>query len=336
MFRERNPLPLGIIVLVWLAASILLVLNINGVVGMFGRQYTAVLPEAAGLTQGAPVRVSGMTVGRVGTVELGDEGVVVRFSLTNAHITLGDETTATVSVETVLGDKALVLESAGNGELASGAQIPLERTTAPYDVNEALGDLQRETEAIDVRAVAKAMDTVSETLEGVTPAFSQAVNGVSRLSQTVSSRDAALQSLLRNASSFSKVLAGRSDDLTAIMKDGSKLFTALTERRRDIKALLTNVTTMSQELRGLVKDNEQIIGPALEQLNKVVAVLQENEQNITKILTGLSTYVTGMGEVVAGGPFFNATLQNLLPGNLLQPDLSALGFKDPMLEGAGR
>ena len=62
MFRERDPLPLGAIVLVWLIASVAIVLNINNVIGSFGRHYTAELAEAAGLKQGDPVRVSGLKV----------------------------------------------------------------------------------------------------------------------------------------------------------------------------------------------------------------------------------------------------------------------------------
>lgn len=326
MFRERNPLPLGLVVVVWLVAMVLVVLNINGVVGLFGSKYSVMLPEAAGIKQGDPVRVSGLTVGRVGEVRLEGEGVLVDFSVTDTGVALGSETSAEVSVETVLGDKALVLTSGGDGTLAGGARIPMERASVPYDVNDALTDLQTETEAIDVDTVATALKTVAGTLEGAAPELSNAITGMSRLSLTISSRDDSLRSLLANAEGFSDVLADRSGDLTALMRDGNVLFRELLERRQDITALLVNLSAMATELRGLVADNEDTIGPALKELNNVISTLQDNKANISETLRGLSVYATGLGEVVSSGEFFSSYLQNLLPGNMLQPNPSELGL----------
>jgi len=316
-FRERDPLPLGIGAVVVLVLVLLLVLNINGVVGVFGHHYSAELAEAGGLKPGDPVRVSGLKVGRVGTVKLGDKGVIVEFTISNGDIRLGSRTTAAVEVATVLGDKALVLKSAGGGELAG--RIPMSRTTSPYDVSEALSQLTEETGKIDIDQLAKALNTVSSTVDGVTPEFRSAITGIGRLSATIGSRDATLRALLDHANSFSKVLADRSEDMTALVKDGNALFSELLRRRQDISTLLVNVSGMSRELSALVDQNAKVIGPALRELNGVVRTLRANKSNIEKSLRGLAVYATGLGEVVGSGPFFTAYLQNILPGNMFPP-----------------
>ncbi|MFL6024099.1 MAG: MCE family protein [Marmoricola sp.] len=316
-FRERDPLPLGLGLVVSLVLVILLVLNINNVVGLFGRHYSAEIAEAGGIKQGDPVRVSGLKVGHVGSVKLGAKGVIVEFTISNGDIHLGSKTTAAIEVATVLGDKALVLKSAGGGDLQG--RIPLSRTTSPYDVSEALSQLTVETGKIDIDQLAKAFNTVSTTLDGVTPEFKAALTGIGRLSETIGSRDATLRALLDHANSFSKVLADRSDDLTALVKDGNLLFAELLHRRQDISTLLTNVSGMSRQLSALVDQNAKVIGPALRELNGVVRTLQANKTNIDKSLRGLAVYATGLGEVVGSGPFFTAYLQNLLPGNMLPP-----------------
>lgn len=339
MFRERNPLPLGVVVVVTVLLVVLTVLHIDGLVDAFGRQYRVMLPEAAGLKQGDPVRVSGLHVGRVGAVELSGEGVLVEFSVTDANVELGDRTTAKVSVETVLGDKALELTSTGSGTLAEGSTIPMDRASVPYDVTDALSDLQNESSRIDVDKVATALDAVADTVDGATPELRSALEGISRLSSTINSRDTTLRSLLSHADQFSKILADRSDDMTALVKDGNLLFGELLKRRSDIASLLTNLSTMSRELTGLVHDNASTLGPALDGLDRVIGTLQQNKHQISAALRGMSVYVTGLGEVVGSGPFFTAYLQNLLPGNLMDPDLGAL---DPsrilgkQANGAGR
>ncbi len=330
MFRERNPLPLGLVVVVWLVAGVLLVMDASSVMRLWGRHYEAVLPEAAGLTAGDPVRVSGLHVGRVDSVELGDEsggGVRVEFTISETGIELGDETTAEVSVDTVLGDKALQLTSEGDGQLADGATIPIERTSAPYDVSDALTDLHDEAEAIDVDRVAGALDQVARTVQGATPELRQALRGVGRISATISRRDDALRELLANANVFTDILADRSGDMTALVRQGNLLFGELAARREDISSLLANLSAMAQQLSGFVEDNEAELGSALDGLNQVIDTLRANKRNISASLSGMSVYLTGMGEVVSSGEFFSAYVQNLLPGNLLQPDLDR--FRDP-------
>jgi phospholipid/cholesterol/gamma-HCH transport system substrate-binding protein len=328
MFRERNPLPLGIVTVATIAAVLLAVLHINSIVGAFGSTYRAELPEAAGLKQGDPVIVSGLKVGRVKAVELGKTGggVIVTFTVNNGDVTLGAKSKASVSVETVLGDKSFEVVSDGGGTLKKGSTIPLSRTSAPYDISEVLTDLTNETTKIDTAQLAKALDTVSDTVDASAPEIEHAFTGVSRLSETIASRDSALRELLDHADAFSEVLADRSEDLTRVVRDGNTLFKVLAERRDEIHALLVNVTAMTKELRGVVKDNKKTLKPTLRSLDGVLATLKKNEANIDKALRGVSIYATGLGEVVSSGEFFTAYLQNLLPGNLFPPALDMSGL----------
>jgi phospholipid/cholesterol/gamma-HCH transport system substrate-binding protein len=319
MFRERDPLPFGIGAVIGVIVVVALVLNINTVIGLFGRHYAAEFSEAGGIKQGDPVRVSGLKVGRVSSVSLGGAGVMVDFTINNGDVQLGSRTTALIEVATVLGDKALVLTSAGAGSL--DGTIPLSRTTAPYDVSQALSTLTRTAGQIDIGQVSKALTTVSSTLSGATPELRATITGLGRLSETIGSRDATLRALLSHASSFSKVLANRSDDMKAVVQDGNLLFAELLSRRNDINSLLANVSSMSAQLSALVDQNKGVVGPALSQLNGVIATLQANKSNLDKSLRGLSVYATGLGEVVGNGPFFSAYLQNLLPGNFFPPTI---------------
>lgn len=323
MFRERNPLPIGLITILGLVVMVAAVLQVNTVISTFGRSYNAELAEAAGLKEGDPVIVSGLEVGRVNAVELGapGHGVIATFAINDNAVRLGSMTTAAVSVKTVLGDKSLDVTPRGGGELPEKSTIPLSRTTSPYDVNEVLTDLTDRTTQIDVQRLAKALDTVSSTVDASAPEIRGAFTGVSRLSETISSRDASLREMLNHADAFSAVLSDRNKDLTRIVRDGNKLFKVLSDRRDEIHELLVNVTAMSVELRGLVRDNRTTLKPTLVSLNNVLATLKANEANLDKALRGVAIYATGLGEVVSSGEFFTAYLQNLIPGNFFPPAL---------------
>lgn len=320
-FAERNPVPLGIVVVVLLLAVILCVGNLNFVMSQFGRKYTAELSDAGGLTTGAPVIVSGVEVGRVNEIGLDDRHVIVEFAVTDSDIELGSETTAEVSVRTVLGDKALVLDSHGEGELADGSVIPVRRTVVPYDVSEALADVTDEAARLDTRQLVEALDAVSGTLEEARPEIRGAVRGVGRLARSIGSRDEALASLLGHADSFAAVLAERSTDLTALVRDGNLILSEIVRRRDDLARLLRGVDSLAAELSGAMTEQQADLKPMLRSLNAVIEVLRENKVNLDRSLHGLAAYSTGLGEVLASGPFFTASIQNLLPGNLLPPVL---------------
>jgi phospholipid/cholesterol/gamma-HCH transport system substrate-binding protein len=325
-FRERNTAALGGAALVVVALVVLFVLNINTVIALFGRHYSAMFSEAGGIKSGDPVEVSGMQVGRVTDVKLSGPGVLVSFSVTNDQIHLGSQTTAAINVATVLGDKALVLTSAGPGSLSQDGQIPLARTASPYDVTQALSHLTTDVGQIDVTQVSAAFDQISKTLNGSAPQIQAAISGVGRLAKTIGGRDQVLESLLGHANTFASVLAGRATDMQTLVKDGNTLFGDLLERRAQISSLLSNVSSMSAQLSALVDQNQHVVGPALKQLDGVTTLLRKNEANIDKSLRGLAVYATGLGEVVAGGPFFTAYLQNLIPGNFFPPSITIPGL----------
>lgn len=323
MFRERNKLPIGAVVVALIVLVLVAVLRVNTLVALYGRHYDAVFTEAGGLQAGSSVIVSGVKVGRVDSVKLAPKGVDVRFALTNGHVSLGDATRADIKVNTILGEKALVLTSKGGGSLASGDTIPVSRTTAPYDVTTALSQLTTETGQIDISEVSQALDTVSSTLSASAPQLHDALTGVSRLSETVASRDGELQTLLAHANQFSAILADRGTTIASLVSDGNQLMSSLVDRRQVITDLLSKVTAMATQLSGLVDDNEAQLRPTLAALNQVIALLEKNKDNLDKTIVGASHYVTTFGESVSSGPFFEAILGNLLPANLV-PDLQTV------------
>ncbi|MEU7812814.1 MCE family protein [Pseudonocardia sp. NPDC049154] len=334
-FRDKNPVVVGAVGLAAILVVLGLALNSTALLNIGGTGHSALFSEAGGLKEGDPVKVGGFDIGRVTAVELDGPDVRVDFRVTDPEVVLGSQTSAAVSVATVLGDKFLKLTPAGDGELDGADPIPRTRTAAPYDLPDALSTLTTKSEDIDVDRLSTALDTVSETLDGKGPQLRTAVDGVGRLSQTIASRDAQLRELLGHAQQVTGVLAERSDQVKLLITDGNLLLGELQQRQRDISALLANASALAAELNGLVADNREQIGPALDRLNEALEILQQNEDNIAKILKGAVGYATGVGEAVGNGPFFNAYVQNLIPGNLI-PLSDYLPKLDAQPQGGGR
>ncbi|MBK5307919.1 MAG: MCE family protein [Frankiaceae bacterium] len=309
-FRSRNPLPIGIAFILVMLFAMYMSFNIGKISFVSGKTYSAAFAEAAGLRVGDAVRVGGISVGQVDAVELAGNHVRVEFKIKDEAVHLGLQTTASIQIFTLLGNKYLSLEPKGQGEWPRDRELPLAQTTSPYDVTPAFQDLTRTAGEIDVEQLASAFDTMATTFKGTSPAVRGMLDGLSRLSQTIASRDAELGELLRHASSFTGVLADRREQFTTLFSDGSDLMQMISARRQVIAELLQNTMELSRELVGLVRDNEKTLGPMLKHLHGVVDILDRNQKNLDDVITGLYVFVRGEVDATGAGPWFDGTAIN--------------------------
>ncbi len=287
-----------------------------------GANFTAYFADAGGLVPGDAVQVAGVRSGRVDAVELAGAKVLVKFTL-DESIVLGDKTSAAIKTNTVLGRKSLELLPQGQGALRRDDTIPLERTTSPYSLNEALGDLAGTVHGLDMVKVDETLDALSETFADTPAPLRAALDGVTQLSRSINARDEALSELLRRAQNVTKILSDRSAQINALLLDGNQLLGELDRRRTAIGQLIVYVNGLAQQLSGLVADNEAQLKPALDRLNSVLALLQRNRDNLTEALDGLGPFAAALGEQVGNGPWFNAYVVNATSVGL-QPLVDAL------------
>jgi phospholipid/cholesterol/gamma-HCH transport system substrate-binding protein len=293
-----------------IAAMLLLAFNIDDLPLLAGRSHSAAFTEAGGLKAGDDVRVAGGKGGKVTAVELDGDHVRVDFRVERS-IQLGSETAASVRIKTILGQKFLMLEPAGKGELDS--EIAVARTVPAYDVVEAFSDLARTSEDIDTTQLATALDTVADTFRDSPEEVRAAVDGLGRLSRTVASRDDHLHELLDHADGVTGVLADRNQELVRLLGDGDQLLQELRERRDDIHALLVNTVTLSRQLTGLVRENRAQIGRSLKNLGSVLATLRANQESLDRSIELLAPFVRVFANTTGNGRWFDTYVQNLVP-----------------------
>lgn len=322
---ERNRIAVG-------AVGILVVIGI--VVASFSydeipfvkgtSDHSAYFSEAGGIKSGSDVRVSGLSVGRVSDIQL--EGTRVRVDFTvDDGVELGDRTEAAIKTETVLGTKMLELTPRGDGELTG--TIPLERTTSPYDLPTALGDLTTTISGLDTAQLSSALTTLAQTFQNTPPDLRIALEGVARFSGTLNNRDAQLRNLLADANKVTGVLAKRSDQIAALVVNANALLAEVLAQRDSIDALMTNIADVSHQISAVVNDNRTQLKPAVDKLNGVLSILDTRKQELQRTLYLLRRYAMSFGEVLGSGPFFKASVVNLAPGQFAQPFIDA-AFSD--------
>jgi phospholipid/cholesterol/gamma-HCH transport system substrate-binding protein len=324
-FSERNPVIIGAVGVTLVVAIAVIALQYDKLPFInASKHYSAYFAEAGGLKSGAAVQVAGLRVGQVSSIDLDGTRVLVIFDV-DKSVQLGEGTEAAIRTKSLLGAKVLDITPRGTGQLTT--TIPVERTRAPYQLPDALGDLSTTISGLNTNAVSDALAMLAHTFQDTPADLKSAVAGVARFSQTLDARDAQLRNLLADANKATAVLAARADQVAGLVADTNALLAQLQTQSGALEHISRNLSAFAKQLSGFIADNKTQLHPALDKLNGVLAIVDNRKERIQQAITYLNSYAMSLGESVASAPFFKTILANLLPGQFVQPFVDA-AFSD--------
>ncbi|HWC84292.1 MAG TPA: MCE family protein [Pseudonocardiaceae bacterium] len=338
--REREQASVGAVFLVVLALAVLTAFYSDDlpIIGG-GTTYTAYFSESAGLVNGNEVRVAGVKVGKVTDVSLVKNQIRVDFEVKDTWV--GNQSTASIQIKTLLGEKYLALDPEGTAQQDPNQAIPKSRTLSPFDITDAVNQLSDTVDNINTQQLAQSFEVITNTLKNTPGPLKDALGGLEQLSTTISSRDAQLSQLLSNTSQVSGTLAARDQQFQQLLSDGNLLLTELQDRRDAVSGLLTGTQNLAAQLSGLVTDNQSKLTPALNDLNAVTGILENNQANLEKGLNELAPFARLFTNTVGNGRWFDGYFCGLFPPEILIGTLkiNTQGCQPPLtpanLDGSG-
>jgi phospholipid/cholesterol/gamma-HCH transport system substrate-binding protein len=321
----RSPLVVGAIGLAIVAVVVAFALSFGSISFLNGStRYSAYFSEASGLFTGADVQVAGLKVGKVNSISLDGNKVLITFDVSD-DVHVGDRSEAEIKTKALLGAKALNITTRGDGELSG--PIPLERTRPAYQLADALGELSTSVAGLNTDQLNQSLSTLAETFSESPGNVKLAVDGVARISQTLDERDSQLRDLLANANKATTVLADRTQKIVDLVRDSNALLGALQSQSSALDHISANVSALAHQLSGFIDDNRAQLKPALDKLNGALTIIDNRKADLQSSIKKLNSYAMSLGESVASAPFFKAYLANLLPGQFIQPFVDA-AFSD--------
>ena len=278
--------------------------------------YYAQFSDTGGINKGDKVRIAGVDVGRVRSMKIDGDKVVIGYSLGGTQI--GTDSRASIRTDTILGRRNIEIEPRGTKPLRANGILPLGQTTTPYQIYDAFFDVTKAASGWDTQTVKRSLNVLSETIDQTYPHLSAALDGVARFSDTIGKRDDQVKQLLANANKIAGVLGNRSEQVNQLLVNAQSLLAAINERSYAVSMLLERVSSFSEQVKGFIDDNPNL-NHVLEQLRTISDVLRDRKFDLMQTLTTVAKFVASLGEAVASGPFFKVMLVNLLPGQILQP-----------------
>jgi phospholipid/cholesterol/gamma-HCH transport system substrate-binding protein len=315
--RNADPILLGVTGIVLVAVIMVVALSAPTVTyRLRTHAFTAEFANAAGLAPNDPVYVAGVPAGRVESLELSADRVVVNFRLDRSQ-DLGDRSTAEVKLRTILGKRYVSVTPAGVGELADDL-IPLARTTVPYSLDELTTDAQHVAEGLDVEGLEKMMHTLAEVVPTDSQQISDALTGIEATSEMLVRNDVRITSLLRASKSLTSVVSAQSEDVSMLVENSTAVVNILAARKESLVRLVEDLRALTESAAAFLDDNSAEIDALLVNLQSVTTTLEANAGNIDRILTRLPAALRAATDAAGNGTWVDVHAPaGPLPDNFL-------------------
>ncbi|MCK0175805.1 MULTISPECIES: MCE family protein [Mycobacteriaceae] len=280
--------------------------------------YAAMFTDVFGLREGDDVRMAGVRVGRVESIELQGDVAKVSFVVQSDQQVLGN-TVASVTYQNIVGQRYLGLSLGQTGEpgvLPPGSVIPLERSDPSFDVTTLLNGYEPLFSVLDPRAADNLTKGVIQSLQGDHASITALVDQTSQLTESFAGRDEELGTVITDLNTVMANLARHNDSLDQVLTQAQEAVVTLDGRRPQ---LVESTGSMARVVRQLAAITEEV-DPALDEL-------------VTR-QPGFTRHMVGIEPQIA---FAGANLPLLLKGfarltnegayaNAYACDLNATGF----------
>jgi phospholipid/cholesterol/gamma-HCH transport system substrate-binding protein len=314
--RERNQVSVAIWGTVLAAAVILVSINLGNLPFLNPTTtYYADFANADGLKSGDDVRIEGISVGSVNSVDVQGDHVHVSFDI-KSDIDLGGESRATIEVATVLGNLFMQVESAGPGTLAHGATIPVDRTVVPYSLLGALNAFGEFSEGTDLPTLRTSLQTLASTIAGIAPTDAQAaLRGLARVSGTLADKQQQVSDVLSAANSIVHTLDQNSGALVGLLVEGQQFLHLVVQRHAVVSRLLRDTARLGEQLRRLMERNGAQLDTFFSSLDTVSALLVREKRQLQRAIVYLGQFGVNITNVTGAGPWLD-----LLSPSVVVPD----------------
>ncbi|MCW2496882.1 MCE family protein [Jatrophihabitans sp.] len=304
--RERNQVAVAIVGTVLGVALVLLSLNLGRLPFVNpSHTYTAQFANADGLSSGDDVRVLGISVGSVKSVKVDGGHVDVRFTVKDG-VKLGDQSHASIEVATVLGQLYLQVESAGSSHLASGATIPVARTTVPYTLVGALDAFGNFSGQTDLPKLRQSLQTLATTINGISPRdASDALTGLSKVAQTLAGKQDQVNEILTAANTITKTLNSNSSALVGLLTDGDDFLKLAEQRQAVIASLLKDTSALGAEIETLISKDGAQLTSLLSNLKAITGVLATDQAQLKQAVVNLGQFSINISNATGSGPWLD-------------------------------
>jgi phospholipid/cholesterol/gamma-HCH transport system substrate-binding protein len=307
--RVLAPLTKLIVVTVVIAlATGVVALTIANVTLTPTTRYLARFTDVSGLLVGDDVRIAGVKVGSVDSIELVDRRVAqVGFSVDSAH-RVPASVTASVLYRNLLGQRYLSL-ARGPGPvgatLSPGGLIPIEHTTRPLNLTVLFNGFKPLLTGLDPEQINRLSWEIVQVLQGQGGTVESLLASTSSLTRDLAERDRVIGELITNLNTVLDTVNARDEQLSALILQLQRLVSGLAADREPIGQAIVSIDQLAGATAGLLAQARPPLRQDIAALGALSSNLADRERVIDGVLRFLPEKLTKLSRAGSYGSWFN-------------------------------
>lgn len=248
-------------------------------------------PRAISVYEGSDVRILGVPVGTV--TEVVPTGTDVTVTMTyDGDVDVPADAKAVIVAPSVVGDRFVQLTPAysGGAKLEDGAELSVEQTSQPLELDQIYESLDRLNVALGPRgankdgALSDLLAVSADNLDGQGETFRQTIGDFSRLSSTLEGNQEELFGSVVALEGFMSTMAENDQTVRQFNQSLADVSTLLAGEREELAAATSSLATALTEVRTFVEENKGALGRNIKGLNRVSKVLVRQRKALDEIL----------------------------------------------------
>ena len=313
------------IVVTSLATGILIVLigNLNFA---STRDYKAVFTNATGVNKGDDVRVAGVKVGTVKSIEIVERTrALVSFTVADATAVNGG-TNATIRYRNLVGQRyiSLTQDVGDTARLPEGGTIPIDRTQPALDLTVLFNGFKPLFQALSPADINKLSYEIVQVFQGEGGTLEGLLQHTASVTSTLADRDEVIGDLIENLNQVLVHIGDRDEQLSRLIGSFRQLIGGLKDDRQAILTSLDDISALSVQTAGLLQGIRKPFVQDIKHLREFAGNLDENKAELDRALQVLPIKLEKVGRTATYGSWFNFYLCEFqgrvkLPGGVNLP-----------------
>jgi phospholipid/cholesterol/gamma-HCH transport system substrate-binding protein len=259
--------------------------------GADSKRLVAHFPRTISIYEGSEVRVLGVPIGQVESVEPSGTDVVVTMTY-DSDVELPADAKAAIVAPSIVGDRFVQVTPVytGGAVMADNVELPVAQTAVPIELDQIYESLDTLNVALGPRganrngALSDLLAVTADNFDGQGANLRSTLGNFARLTSTLDNNKEELFGSTEKLGKFVSTLAENDQTVRSFNQSLSDVSGLLEGEKEELSASLRNLSVALTEVSSFVRDNREILGRNISGLNRVSKVLVKQRDALDEIL----------------------------------------------------
>jgi len=276
---RKHEIGVGVLVIVALALLAFMAVKVGSLRNV-GEEITVnmVIGDAAGLSEGAAVRIAGVQVGQVGAMSVVHDKAQITVMVAKSA-QLREDAMIQVRARSILGEKYLEIAPISTDAplVSDGATLIISKEQT--EIDELVNSLGPLVTAVDADAVNAAVERLSAALEEDPDRIANMLKDVEIILGNGADVSAALPGLVEDTRAALETVQGVANDVRPMIQRTDRIVSRVDDATASLPQMTSDLEATLQETRALVSDGREL----MEQMQSSTDNIQTILDNVSEI-----------------------------------------------------